>query len=356
MRLERVRRHVRVVAPDMLEQSLAGHWLLFGAMEITQDRRFFLGQPQFDPLRVDEVLRSWPKGVRSDLKLRILAGFILPQLRADSSQQHDESERLADIIVGAGIEARHGVSVGIVRGEHDDGPPIPVSPHSFDRLAPIKIGQPDIHDDEVGRRACDGLKRRFRRLDRLDLKLRMQSQLLDQRMTQVSVIVYDQQLSRLAHQLYSTRRIARRQVKSALQKLGRKATSDRAVHSARKELKKARATLRLLRDALGRSTYKKENAALRDAARPLSEVRDGRVLLDALNSMVEYYGAPAAALPLTNFKRALSRRRTELRHKILEERGPLRAARKALRDIRSRSEKWHVGRHGGGSSLEPWQN
>jgi CHAD domain-containing protein len=143
-----------------------------------------------------------------------------------------------------------------------------------------------------------------------------------------------------------TRRIARRQVKSALQKLGRKATSDRAVHSARKELKKARATLRLLRDALGRSTYKKENAALRDAARPLSEVRDGRVLLDALNSLVEYYGAPAAALPLSNFKRALSRRRTELRHKILEERGPLRAARKALRDIRSRSEKWHVGRHG----------
>jgi CHAD domain-containing protein len=143
-----------------------------------------------------------------------------------------------------------------------------------------------------------------------------------------------------------TRRIARWQVKSALKKLNRKATSDRAVHSARKELKKARATLRLIRDALGRATYKKENAALRDAARPLSEVRDGRVLVDALNSLVEYSVAPAAALPLTNFKRALSRRRTELRHKILEESGPLRAARKALRDIRSRSEKWHVGRHG----------
>jgi CHAD domain-containing protein len=143
-----------------------------------------------------------------------------------------------------------------------------------------------------------------------------------------------------------TRRIAQRQVKSALKKLSRKATSDRAVHSARKELKKARATLRLIRDALGRSTYKKENAALRDAARPLSEVRDGRVLVDALNSLVEYSRVPAAALPLTNFKRALSRRHTELRHKILEEPGPLRAARKALRDVRSRSEKWHVGRHG----------
>jgi len=143
-----------------------------------------------------------------------------------------------------------------------------------------------------------------------------------------------------------TRRIAQRQVKSALKKLGRKTSSDRAVHAARKELKKARATLRLLRDVLGRSTYKKENAALRDAARPLSEVRDGRVLLDALNSLVEYYDAPAATLRLSNFKRALSRRRTELRQKILERRGPLRAARKALRHIRSRSEKWHVGRRG----------
>jgi CHAD domain-containing protein len=143
-----------------------------------------------------------------------------------------------------------------------------------------------------------------------------------------------------------TRRIARRQVKSALKKLGRKTTTDRAVHSARKELKKARATLRLIRDALGRSTYKKENAALRDASRPLSQVRDGRVLLDALNSLVEYYGGPPSSLHLTNFKRSLSRRRTELRHKILEERGPLRAARKVLRHVRSRSEKWHVGRRG----------
>jgi CHAD domain-containing protein len=43
--------------------------------------------------------------------------------------------------------------------------------------------------------------------------------------------------------------------------------SGEAVHSARKELKKARATLRLLRDALSDAVYKRENAALRDAAR-----------------------------------------------------------------------------------------
>ena len=142
------------------------------------------------------------------------------------------------------------------------------------------------------------------------------------------------------------RRIARKQIKSALKALDGGRVNDESVHEARKELKRARATLRLLRDALGKRTYKRENAAIRDAARPLSEVRDGRVLLDALDSLVKYYGAPAAALPLHDFKRALDRRRVELRKKILDKPGPLRGARQALRQVRSRSDDWPVGRRG----------
>ncbi len=142
------------------------------------------------------------------------------------------------------------------------------------------------------------------------------------------------------------RRIARHRVESALEILGRKRPTDPAVHAARKELKKARATLRLLREVLGTSTYKKENAALRDAARPLSELRDGQVLLDALSSLVEPHGAPASQRPLAKFERALSRRRGELRESILEHPGPLIGACKILQAARSRSEHWHVGRHG----------
>ena len=144
----------------------------------------------------------------------------------------------------------------------------------------------------------------------------------------------------------SARRIARDRVKSALKTLGPGKISDSAVHAARKDLKKARAVLRLLRDALGEPTYKKENAALRDAARPLGDVRDGRVLVDALSSLVKYYGAPASALPLTRFQRALNRRRTELRREVLDKPSQLRDARKKLRQIRSRSGQWRVGRHG----------
>ena len=45
------------------------------------------------------------------------------------------------------------------------------------------------------------------------------------------------------------RRILRERIAKALEALGGTKLSDEAVHSARKELKKARATLRLLRDA-----------------------------------------------------------------------------------------------------------
>jgi CHAD domain-containing protein len=142
------------------------------------------------------------------------------------------------------------------------------------------------------------------------------------------------------------RRIARHRVKSALEILARQHPTDHSVHAARKELKKARATLRLVRDALGTSTYKKENAALRDAARPLSQVRDAEVLRDALKSLIGHYGAPASKLPLGKFQRVLDRRLRESRVAVLRRAGPLKRARKTLQAVRSRSEHWHVGRRG----------
>jgi CHAD domain-containing protein len=145
---------------------------------------------------------------------------------------------------------------------------------------------------------------------------------------------------------HGIRRMARHRIKSALRALPANHSNDESVHAARKDLKRARATLRLLRDALGNSTYKRENAAIRDAARPLSEVRDGRVLIDALTSLVKYYGKLAADLPLDGFKRVLNRRRIQLRKQILNRPGPLRAVRQQLRQVRSRSDDWRVDKGG----------
>ena len=69
-----------------------------------------------------------------------------------------------------------------------------------------------------------------------------------------------------------------------------------AIHGARKDLKKARAALRLVREELGEKTFKRENRALRDAARALSASRDAEVKLATLDTLGDGHGdvSPAA--------------------------------------------------------------
>jgi CHAD domain-containing protein len=57
---------------------------------------------------------------------------------------------------------------------------------------------------------------------------------------------------------------------------------DKSVHSSRRQMKRIRAALRLLRTALGDSSYRAFNKEVRDAARPLTSLRDAAVLLRAL--------------------------------------------------------------------------
>jgi len=86
-----------------------------------------------------------------------------------------------------------------MRGQHDDRPAIAVAAQLLDGVAAVDVGQADVHDHEIGRRVRDRRQRRLGRLDSLDLKLRMQGDLLDQRAAQVGVVVHDQDSPRLAH-------------------------------------------------------------------------------------------------------------------------------------------------------------
>jgi CYTH domain-containing protein/CHAD domain-containing protein len=70
-----------------------------------------------------------------------------------------------------------------------------------------------------------------------------------------------------------------------------------AVHGARKDMKKLRTVLRLLRDELGAKRYRALNARFRDAARVLSETRDAEVKLGTLDSLAKHEeGLPEAAV------------------------------------------------------------
>ncbi len=82
-------------------------------------------------------------------------------------------------------------------------------------------------------------------------------------------------------------RIARGRIDHALDELrGRTdSTPEEAVHGARKDMKKLRALLRLVRGELGEQRYARENACFRDAARELAGARDADVMLETLDSL-----------------------------------------------------------------------
>jgi CHAD domain-containing protein len=90
-------------------------------------------------------------------------------------------------------------------------------------------------------------------------------------------------------------RIARGRIDHAVDELeGRTDSSpEKAVHEARKDMKKLRAVVRLVRGEIGDHVYRRENATFRDAGQELSGVRDADVMLATLAKLE--YDIPAAA-------------------------------------------------------------
>ena len=88
------------------------------------------------------------------------------------------------------------------------------------------------------------------------------------------------------------RRVARGRIDHALDELRGESDSTReeAVHEARKDMKKLRALVRLVRGELGDRVYRAENACFRDTARELSGVRDADVMLATLGDLEQRYG------------------------------------------------------------------
>lgn len=122
-----------------------------------------------------------------------------------------------------------------------------------------------------------------------------------------------------------------------------------AIHGARKDLKKARAALRLIRDELGEKAFKRENHALRDAARMLSASRDAEVKLETLDSLVERDAGDAPPAATALWREAL----VADRDRILGGEGDRReGAIKAVEEVAARAPEWRI-RHAGWKLLAP---
>src|SRR4051794_24504634 len=93
----------------------------------------------------------------------------------------------------------------------------------------------------------------------------------------------------------AVRRIITGRLDDALEQLGERLDEDvaGAIHEARKDLKKARAVLRLVRHRIDDDAYLRENTRLRDAARALAGSRDAEAKVGTMEALEERFGDEA---------------------------------------------------------------
>jgi CHAD domain-containing protein len=116
-----------------------------------------------------------------------------------------------------------------------------------------------------------------------------------------------------------------------------------AVHESRKRLKELRAALRLVRPALGQALFDQENAALRDLGRPLSDVRDAQVMLDALAKLKDHFNEELSSDAFAAVRRALAKRRQKIVRQTVDEAGALANSAQALGAAQRRAADWPLG-------------
>ena len=130
----------------------------------------------------------------------------------------------------------------------------------------------------------------------------------------------------------------------AARALASPALSDTAVHDARKDLKRCRTALRLMRPALGEPLYRREDALLRDVAHALNAARDAKVLTQTLQSLRRRHRALQRDADVAALLRTLREGQAALR--LREQPAGLAQTRGALAQLCRRSSQWYVGAHG----------
>jgi hypothetical protein len=131
-------------------------------------------------------------------------------------------------------------------------------------------------------------------------------------------------------------------IDEVLQVLGtRPPFSDDSVHVSRKAIKKARAALRLLREGLAEGVYRKENAALRDAGRYFSPLRDVKSLMDAFSAFRDRHPAELRQARYEGLATRLRAKRAELRRDLVREPAALGNCIRLLRECRDRIGRWN---------------
>jgi CHAD domain-containing protein len=128
-------------------------------------------------------------------------------------------------------------------------------------------------------------------------------------------------------------------------------TSDKVVHEARKQFKQVRGALRLVRDELGPKCFDHENRAFRDLGRPLSVLRDARVLLDVFDDLLKHFATEVAPATFRSIRRSIRAEYDQVKRRVLQKEHSFSRIAAQVRAAKRRVDDWPL-RHKGWKALE----
>jgi CHAD domain-containing protein len=137
-----------------------------------------------------------------------------------------------------------------------------------------------------------------------------------------------------------------RQIEKALGQLRSEGDPDETVYEVRKRFKRVRAALRLIRDNLGDTVYHRENFLFRDAARPLTEVRDAVVLVETLDNLTKNSADQIKLGELHKVRTLLAAKRKAVTRRVLMGQKVFATVVEAIEPVLTRLEDWTIRQEG----------
>ena len=152
---------------------------------------------------------------------------------------------------------------------------------------------------------------------------------------------------------HGIRRIITERIKDSLKVLHSKTGfQDEAVHTIRRELKEARAALRLVRYDVGDNLFRQEDATIRDAIRFLSEARDAAVTIQTLDRLLRHSAGKGFQKNFKPLRAALAERKNRIRRSALGPQHTIKRAETNLQEALARAERLPI-RHKGWKAVKP---
>ena len=140
----------------------------------------------------------------------------------------------------------------------------------------------------------------------------------------------------------SIRKIAGKQLEKAYTSLSdsKDESENERVHAARKNFKRLRAVVRLVRFGIGRSAYQGENEAFRDAGRPLSEIRDAKVLMEALSKLKKQTSNSKKSVAFREARKHLIEHQRQVHYRVIQRQHIIPKTAAAVEAAMARMDDW----------------